>query len=283
MLFVKHLSVKGQIKSIDKQLRENKPRRRSISIELFDEDIKALTLTINHAIEEYSQLFLEKEKETNDLKNSIADISHDMRTPLTSIIGYLQLLSKSNIDDEGQRHLIIAIQKSQYLRKLLTDFHELAVLSTRETAIELEKVDLAGIVSDIILDNANEFAHKGVAPVFEQSDIPMFIMGETKALQRAIQNLVSNCIKYSNGDVTFTITENDTTSLIIENPADNLDSIDQNRLFDRFYKGDASRNVQGAGLGLPITRLLVESMGGEISVNVTSELFSIQLNFAEKM
>ena len=283
MLLVKHLSVKGQIKNIDKQLREDKPRRRSVSIELFDKDIRALTQTINYVIEEYSQLSLEKEKETNALKNSIADISHDMRTPLTSIIGYLQLLSKGGMDGDGQQHLNIAIQKSQYLRKLLTDFHELAVLSAKETAIELEKVDLAGIVSDIILDNANEFAQKGILPVFAQSDTPVFIMGEAKALQRVIQNLVSNCLKYSNGNVTFTIIENETISLIIKNTADNLDSIDQNRLFDRFYKGDTSRNIQGAGLGLPITRLLVESMGGKISVDATTETFSIQLNFAGKM
>jgi len=283
MLLVKHLSVKGQIKNIDKQLREDAPRRRSVSIELFDKDIRALTLIVNHIIEEYSQLSLEKEKEAKALKNSIADISHDMRTPLTSIIGYLQLLGKGDIDGEGQQHLSIALEKSQYLRKLLTDFHELAVLSVKETAIELEKVDLAGIVSDIILDNANEFAHKGISPIFEQSDIPVFIIGEMKALQRAIQNLVSNCLKYSNDDVTFTIIENDTISLIIENSADNLDSIDHNRLFDRFYKGDTSRNVQGAGLGLPITRLLVERMGGEISVDATTETFSIHLNFAGKM
>ena len=172
-----YLNVKRQLKSIDKQLQEKTPRRRSVSVELFNSDIKSLTLTINQVIEDYNQLNLNMEKSNQYLKESIADISHDMRTPLTSIIGYLQLLKRSKLEGEQQYNLEIALEKSKYLRKLLSDFYELSAISINSTEKLLEKVDLAGIVSEIILENAGEFSEKNITPVFNQSDIPVFITG----------------------------------------------------------------------------------------------------------
>jgi len=282
VLLIRHLSVKRQIRNINKQLQKNTPRCRSVSIELFDESIKALTLTINRAIEEYSQFLLDKDKEINILKNSIADISHDMRTPLTSIIGYLQLLNKTGLDGERAQYLNITLEKSHYLRKLLTDFHELAILDIKETVIEFTKCDLAGIVSDIILDNANEFFQKDITPIFENSSKPVYIMGEVKILQRVIQNLVSNCVKYSTGDVIFKIVESSTITLIIKNPSKNLKDLDHSRLFERFYRGDISRSGKGVGLGLPITYLLIKSIGGNISIDIDTDNFYVNLNFPRK-
>jgi len=278
-----YLSVKRQLKSIDKQLQEKTPRRRSVSVELFNRDIKSLTLTINQVIEDYNQLNLNMEKSNQYLKESIADISHDMRTPLTSIIGYLQLLKRSKLEPEQQHNLEIALEKSEYLRKLLSDFYELSALSVNSTEKPLGKVDLAGIVSEIILENVNEFSEKNITPVFKQSDIPVFITGAEKELQRALKNLVSNCLKYSSGDVIFTIRESDTVTLTIENPAANLKDIDVNRLFDRFYKGgDTARNEVGTGLGLAIARMIIENMGGRIIADVTDDIFSVELKFSNR-
>lgn len=281
ILLIRHISVKSQLKSINQQLQEKKPRHRSVSIELLDCDIKSLALTINQTIEEYNGMVMETEKENKNLKNSIVDISHDMRTPLTSIIGYLQLLNRSDLGAEQRQYLEIVFDKSIYLRKLLSDFHQLSALNAREAITEFEKIDLAGIISDIILDNVNEFTKKDILPIFEQSHIPVFIMGELKTLQRAIQNLVSNCLKYSNGDVVFTLVEGDTVTLTIENPATNLKDINLTRLFDRFYKGDSSRAIEGTGLGLPIVRLIIENMNGEIQAYVTDEIFTVKIIFSK--
>jgi signal transduction histidine kinase len=260
-------------------LLESAPRRRSVSIDFVDREIKALTLTVNRLAEEYNQIILNAEKDIQYLKDSISDISHDMRTPLTSIIGYLQLLNRSDLTNEQQQNLTVALDKSQYLRKLLSDFYELAVLSANDTTLELKRIDLAGVVSEIIIDNANEFAQRKIEPIFELSDKSIFILGNIDKLQRIIKNLVENCLEYSCGNVIFTIKENDNIQLIIENPVSDIKSIDASRLFERFYKADISRSGQGTGLGLSIAKLLIESMGGIISINFINDLFIVQLDF----
>ena len=278
-LLIRHIHVKRQLQNIDMQLKEESPRRRSVSIVLSDNSVKALALTINRLIEEHSQVLLDIEKDNQYLKDSIADISHDMRTPLTSVIGYLQLLRRSGLNSEQHQHLSTALEKSQYLRKLLTDFHELSTLNANDAVTELGRVDLAGLLSETILGNADEFAQKGFSPIFENAGTPVFIMSNAEKLRRIFQNLISNCLKYSCGDVTFKITENGTVALKIENPASNADEIDNMRLFDRFYKADDSRSGQGTGLGLAITKLLVEDVKGEISAGAEDGVFTVGIEF----
>lgn len=279
MLSIRHLAVKQQIRNVNKQLRENAPRRRSVSIGYIDRDIEALTLAINNLIGEYNQTLLDVEKNHQYLKGSIADISHDMRTPLTSTIGYLQLIARGSLDSTQSQYVDIAIKKSQYLRKLLDDFFELSVFSCNDAEIELEKVDLASVVSEVILDNENEFAQRKITPIFEAADIPAFICGNMEMLQRVVQNLISNCLQYSCGNVIFTVYANDSIILTIENPVSDINNVDVRRIFDRFYKCDSSRNGQRTGLGLSIAQLLVDKMGGSISAYAKSGVIVMQLKF----
>ena len=278
--FIKYIRIKKQIKGIRNQLRDKVIRRRLVSIELLDKDIETLTIEINHLIEENNQMLLEA-KESNDyLKNCIADISHDMRTPLTSSIGYLQLLGRSDLSDSQRQHLNTAIDKSKYLRELMSDFFELSVLSANDTVPEYTKIDLAGIVSETILDYSDEFEQKKMNPIFETSDTPAFILANLEMLKRVLQNLISNCLKYSYGDVVFMVKEEEETiQLTIQNPVVDVEQIDVDRIFNRFYKADSSRNGQGVGLGLSIVRLLVEKMGGSISASAKNDSIVIQLIF----
>jgi signal transduction histidine kinase len=279
ILSIRHINVKRQLKNIDKQLKEESPRRRSISIELSDNSVESLTLTINRLLEEHNKIIIDIEKDNQYLKNSIADISHDMRTPLTSIIGYLQLLKRSNLENEQSHNLSIALEKSQYLRKLLTDFHELSVLKTSNSIAKLERVDLARLLSETILEHVDEFSHKGLSPIFETADSPVFILSNPEKLSRVFQNLISNCLKYSCGDVTFKIIENDKVTLEIQNPIKSMNELDVERVFDRFYKADCSRSEQGTGLGLAISKLLVENMKGEILASVSKGMFTVRIDF----
>ncbi len=280
ILIIKYIKVKKQIKDIRNQLRDKRIRRRFVSIELFDKDIDSLTIEINHLIEENNQMLLDA-KESNDyLKNCIADISHDMRTPLTSSIGYLQLLGRSDLNDSQRQHLNTALDKSKYLRELMSDFFELSVLSANDTVPEYSKIDLAGIVSETILEHSNEFEERKITPVFETADTPAFILANSEMLKRVIQNLISNCLKYSYGDVVFMIKEeNETIQLTIQNPVLSMEDIDVDRMFHRFYRADSARNGQGVGLGLSIVRLLVEKMGGSISASAKSDSIVVQLSF----
>jgi signal transduction histidine kinase len=278
-LAVKYMGLKRQVRNIGNQLRAVQPRCNSISVALADCDIERLALEINRLNADYQKAILDAEKSGRALRDSIADISHDMRTPLTAAIGYLQLLEKCGLDDEQRQYLTISLEKSHYLRKLIDDFYELSILNESEPALELQKIDLAGIVSEVILDNADGFENGGIAPIFETAGVPAFILGDDEKLRRIMQNILSNCLKYSCGDVTFKIATGDFVTLTVENSAATLDEIDTERLFDRFYKADSARNARGTGLGLSIAKLLMENMGGRISAYVSGDVFGVKLAF----
>ena len=279
IVLLRHIRAKRQIKNVIRQMRGHAPQWQSISVELFDKDIGALALEINQLITEKNKTLLHEEKINQYLKCSIADISHDMRTPLTSAIGYLQLLARSDLNDDQCELLNTALDKSQYLRELLSDFFELSALEADDIRYNQERIDLSYILSETILDNSNEFEQKQISPIFEMTDKTVYIIGNAGLLQRAIQNLISNCLKYSYGDVNFTIVESETVRLIATNPVDNAEQIDIARIFDRFYKADYSRTGQGAGLGLSITKLLVEKMNGTISAYMDNNIIAIQIDF----
>jgi len=131
-------------------------------------------------------------------------------------------------------------------------------------------------VSEVILAHANEFAERALLPVFEMSNKPVYVPGDAEKLRRIVENLITNCLKYASGDVTFTVAQTDPVCLTVENPADNLAGIDPGRLFERFYR-DVSRSGQGTGLGLPIAQLLAQSMGGTLAASVEGDRFSVRL------
>ena len=279
ILHIRYLKLKLQIKKIKSQLQSHETYHHSLFIEFFDKDIEDMALEINKIIEANNQILLEMEKNQLYFKNSIADISHDMRTPLTSIIGYLQLLKKSDLDNTQITNLDISLDKAQYLRKLLTDFFEFSSLDANEDTIELKKIDLSGFLSEIILENAPAFSHKKIEPIFEKSHQQVLILADTEMLLRVLQNIISNCLAYSFGNVLFNIYENENITLRIENPTNNIEQISIEHIFDRFYKRDVSRNKKGTGLGLPITKLLMEKMSGSISAYTKENLFVIELVF----
>lgn len=158
-------------------------------------------------------------------------------------------------------------------------FFELSALNASEELVQLKKVDLAGVLSEIILDNVVAFTCKKNEPIFKTADIQAFILADTEMLQRVLQNIISNCLTYSFGDVLFNISANEHIVLRIENPVNNSEQIDIEHVFDRFYKKDISRNAEGTGLGLSITQLLMKKMGGSISAHIKGNLFVIELVF----
>ena len=131
------------------------------------------------------------------------------------------------------------------------------------------------------MNNENEFKQRGIKPIFDSSDKPVMILGSREMLQRVIQNLVSNCLKYSSGNVIFKIEERDLVKFTVENPVSDVDQIDVEKIFDRFYKADSSRNTQGTGLGLSITKLLVEKMGASISAYAGEGFIGIRIDFTK--
>lgn len=268
-LSVKLYLVKRQLRKIAAQMQEQDET--TVSVEFVDKDLEAVVLHINEKLERLQSVKVDAAKNEQAMKTSISMISHDMRTPLTSVIGYLQLAEKSCADEETLQDIRVALDRAKYTNKLVDDFFELSVVDANQYIPVLEKVNLCEVVCEEILANYLAFEKKGITPLFEQADDEISVLVDRKLLARVVQNLISNGIKYSTGEMEFLITVSDCVTLAISNSVS--EAIDTEKIFDKFYRADVSRKGEGAGLGLYICQKFIEEMNGKITAeNVKGKL-----------
>lgn len=276
ILAVKHYGLKKQLKSISKQL--SREQTRLVTVDLVDHDIETVVQDINELLERIQQIIIKSNSASAALKSSITDISHDMKTPLTAVIGYLQLAKQECEDEQITEIINICLERTRYCNSLINDFFELSVIESQGCAPELESVDVAGMICEQILANYLIFEEKGISPHFEDSDKTVIVSADPNMLNRVIQNLISNGIKYANGDITFHICQKDEQTIItVSNPINAY--VDAAHIFDRFYTQDKSRN-KGSGIGLYICRQLIEAMGGSISAETDGNLLSVKVTLS---
>lgn len=271
----KYFTIKKQMKRISKQL--NDYENSFVSIELIDDDLEYLVMKINSLIEDMQQIRIDAKKGEKDLKLSVADISHDMRTPLTSVIGYLQLAKKESKEDNVRENIDIVLERAVYLSNLIHEFFEISVLEQTGCSPCMEKVDISGLLCEQILANVPLFHEKNITPYFEEADIPVFVYADKNMLIRIMQNLISNSINYTSGDVDFVVSScNNAVILSISNPTDE-EEIDTEHIFDKFYRPVRAGRVRGGGLGLYICRNFAWAMGGEIEAVFENGRLRIEL------
>ena len=269
----KYFKLKKQLKSIAGQL--SAEGIRLVTLEFVDKDLEAVVLEINELLEKIQQTIIKSNASSAALKSSIADISHDMKTPLTSVVGYLQLAKKECKDEKIKEIINICLERTQYCNELINDFFELSVLESQGCEPKLERVDAAGILCEQILANYPIFEEKGITPHFEDSDKTVIVSADPNLLNRVIQNLISNGVKYTSGDIFFHICqENEHVIMAVSNPVN--DYIDVDQIFDRFYTQDKSRS-KGSGIGLYICRQFIEAMGGSIRAEMEGNCLVIKV------
>lgn len=273
---IKLFSYKRQIRDITNQIRAFKERKtnQKINTQIVDKDIEELALQINEYLELYKRNEQEKIIFENTLKQGIANMSHDLRTPLTSIIGYLKLLQNDEIDKKEA--LDILKNKTNKLNVLINGFFELASIESEDYELDMTKVNLTNVARDEILSFYEAFQSKGLEPKMNILDKPIFIMSDKDSLERIIDNLISNILKYAEKDVEINLEEsNDKVILKISNICTSIDEKDVLHMFDRFYMADKVRKGQGAGLGLSIVRSLMEKTDGIITSRYEQNRLSI--------
>lgn len=269
----KYYRLKRQLKSVSKQLDTENPQL--VTVEFSDKDLETAALEINRLLEKMQQIVIKNNASDAALKSSIADISHDMKTPLTSVIGYLQLTEKECNDEKTKERIRICLERAYYCNTLINDFFELSVLESQGCIPKPENVDVAGMLCEQILAHYPVFEEKGITPHFEDSDKPVIASADPSLLNRVIQNLISNGVKYTSGDIFFRICqENGRVVIIVSNPVSTY--IDADRIFDRFYTQDRSRS-KGSGIGLYICRQFIEAMEGSILAETDGDCLSIKI------
>lgn len=210
-----------------------------------------------------------------ELKDAVTNISHDLRTPLTAIYGYLQLLEHEDLPDNTVRYLALIRKRTEALKQMTEElFRYSVVLSTAED-LHPEPVCLNGALEESIAAFYAALKERGIEPVIEIPETHIIRQLDRAALARIFSNIISNALKYSDGDLHIVLRE--TGEILFENTAAGLDPVQVGRLFDRFFSVESAK--ESTGLGLSIARALTEQMGGTVSAEYAPPVLCVQIIF----
>lgn len=196
-----------------------------------------------------------------ELKNAVINISHDLRTPLTAICGYMDLLSKEKASNTIKRYLSIIENRISFLKQLTEELFSYSIIVSENSYQETEEIVLNSIIEECIAGYYGALKEAGIEPRIDMPKKNIVRIGNKQAMARILSNIVSNAIKYSEGD--FYILLEETGTMYFQNKSDKLDRVQVEHLFDRFYTVESG--CHATGLGLSIARTLVEEMNGTIT------------------
>lgn len=264
-----------QLRNINRQLakRLSEHTRQPLSLELINKELNALAVNINKCLKAEETLRLESIREEKRFKEMIANISHDLRTPLTAIKGYQQLMEKGELSDYQKQKLKIAQKHTDELGNLIEHFFEYSYLLNAETKLNIERLNLTNLVAEYLAESVTAFEEKGLKVCFEEAPTA-FVMADKEMTGRIIQNLIRNCTVHSDGDIDVQVLAVENAVISFKNPVNDASQIDTERLFDRFYTADKARNST-TGLGLSIVKHLAEQMGGSTGAKVQGGFIEI--------
>lgn len=241
-----------------------------------DKVIKGLAKNINSQLKLLRKEKLKYLQGNSELKTAVTNIAHDLRTPLTAICGYLELLKNEEKNAEVERCLDIIENRTDTLKQLTEELFRYSLIISQDDEIKNEEVCVNYVLEETIAAYYGALKEKNITPVVALTDKRIVRNLDKTALSRVFANILSNVVKYSNGDLEISL--NDSGEIIFSNTATGLDEIQVAKLFDRFYTVSDART--STGLGLSIARTLVERMNGEISASYTNSrlIICIKLN-----
>ena len=267
--------LKKEIKRATRQLRKIKigASEKKIDISYFDKDFEELAMEVNSQIDLTKNALAEKRRTEIESKKAISYISHDIRTPMTSILGYIQLLEADKLSPELRKEYTRIIKKGAgRLKVLLEEFFELSIIEQADYPVVIEMIKLNHVVLEVLVGFYEEFNKRNMEPILNIPDHDIIIMADPSTVKRVIENLVVNAIRHSSGHITIQLEKfNSSVQLTISNPVIQLSEQDLHHMFDRFYKADQTRTGKGTGLGLPIAKSLMEKMNGLLTAELKEE------------
>ena len=229
----------------------------------FDKDICDFTINVNKLLDTHKSEMLELDQDNRNTKKAITNLSHDLRTPLTSAIGYLQLMEAENLDPQKRLEYGKIIEKKLMLITSL--MNQLVDYTRTQEKLELvlEKINIISLLSDTLAFFYEDFNKAGFHMTVEIPEEAVYIIADRPAMLRVLNNLMQNILKHGDSFCTIRL-DKETKVIEFQNGVKNNEEIDTARLFDRFYTIDIARSNQSTGLGLAIVKNLIEAMGGSI-------------------
>jgi len=278
LLIMYILLIQLQLRNINHQLnkRLTENTRQPVSLELINKELNNLTANINRCLKAEETLRLKGIQSDKKFKELIANISHDLRTPLTAIKGYQQLMEKGELTEEQRKKLEIAQRHTEELGQLIVHFFEYSYLLNAEPEIKLEQVNLTNLVTECLVASIPIMEERNLKVHFEEAS-PIFVSVDKEMLIRIVNNLIRNCAQHSIGEIEVQLQVCENAMISFKNPVKGPSKIDVDQLFDRFYSSDKARN-KSTGLGLAIVKLLAEKMGGKAEAVLQNELLDIRVS-----
>ncbi len=213
-----------------------------------------------------------------EMKEAVTNISHDLRTPLTAVCGYLALFEEEEMSQAARRYLEIIKERTGSMRELTEELFGYTTVTAGFSGQEPEELSLGGILEESISAYYPVLAGCGIVPCISIPEEKVVRRCNKKALSRVLENILSNAVKYSDGDLRITLTR--TGDIFFENHAQGLDEVQVSRLFNRFYTVETAR--PSTGLGLSIARSLMEQMNGVIDAVYRDSVLSIRIGLPEE-
>lgn len=275
ILAVKLWVLKKSMKQIGGSLSEilGSDTNRLISISSRDKYARQLASQINDQLRTLRKQRHRYTQGDRELKNAVTNISHDLRTPLTAIGGYLELLEREDTSPQVREYLDIISERTRLMKQLTEELFRYSVILSSEKDVELSDVHINRVLAESITGYYAALTARGIEPEVEICEEKIVRRANEELLSRVFSNLISNALKYSTGDLTVRLAPDGTISF--ENSAPDLTAVEAEQLFDRFYTVETAHN--STGLGLAISRTLITQIGGTIEAAVADGRLTITL------
>ena len=233
--------------------------------------------------EDFEEAIKERVRSQNLRTELITNVSHDLKTPLTGIKSYLELLNDSQLSAEDKEEYLIRLnQYTDRLSKLIEDLFEVSKANSGNIQLETQNVDIVSLVEQVLVENETMLEKKGLSPVIRKPEEPILCLLDGDKTVRIFENLLSNVAKYAleNTRVFVTMEKNqDTVDITIQNISKTPLDFDPHDITERFVRADQSRHEEGSGLGLAIVKSFCEIQNGSFTVQLDGDVFKAIVQF----
>jgi signal transduction histidine kinase len=253
----------------------NEDTNTGIRISGRDKDLRELTDSINKQLIELRKQYLQYNLGNSELKNAITNMSHDIRTPLTAIYGYLDMIENTDDPEKKSKYISIIRERTEIMKQLTEELFQYSMVVSDDKELELEDVFVNQVLEESISSFYPALTEKNIVPEINICSEKIYRRLNKQALSRIFANLLNNAVKYSDGDLKIKLLP--TGEMVFENTAKALSSVKTEQLFDRFFTVKTSSN--STGLGLSIAKNLVERMNGSIAADYKDNMLKINIWF----
>jgi len=280
VILILFIQYRRQIKKNCSQLQvmQKHSSNQRLTSELPFKEANELVMRVNDICNRYQDESIVIERNENNLKEAIANLSHDIRTPLTSLDGYVQLLVMSDSAEDKEHYMQIIQNRISSLKELLEELFTYTKMQDQNYELSCVKMDGRQCVCETVLAFYEDFETRGLEPEVSFCEEELPIWANEVALRRVIQNLVKNALEHGTNRLGLRLEKkNENLYFCCYNDKKETEIIDVEKIFERFYKGDKARTTTSTGLGLAIAKGLVDRLHGDIRASVNEGLFTIEI------